>query len=644
MSSRGRGQTVSNPVSLFPFLAVLICTMGTLILLLVVISRMARIDKLTENHTGDLPKIEDIESETGMTETMLHGLLKSKTLTERQIEEERTKIAVLEQQIEKLTSGIEQTLKFLEERQKNKNAGQTQMEQLQKTLRQKQSELATLFGEYQKLQGEHAGKNRSYAIVPYRGPNGTFKRPIYIECTSDKVILQPEGIVLNEMDFILASHPDNPLDAAIRAAYQYYLERGLVESGSEPYPLLLVRSGGIDAYYAVREAIRSWNDNFGYELIADDWTLEFPDPNPELKEAVIKRVDFARLRLTPQLNALMARQMRHSGLDNMKPDRSGPGTRSSAYGNVSENTGIAHGTGMNRTDMNSTGMNGAGDILTSGGWNDVSGNSVNAEIRNNINDGINASMLSPGNGSGLAESATGGMRNPSVNPSMSSGTDGGMRNASLSTNPSMGQGESGETNGMPAGEQSSGESLAEGQTGGVNNPLFARSDPNTAANGSGRMTMEQIWGSQNPPQTMEGSPPYTSEFPPQEHRPFQRPPREPSGEVTRNLPNWTAPGAGTGMTAIGRTIPLTCQPDKLVFSRSGGKGVDRELTVPGNMAAISNPFADTVWDYIDTWGDAGRNMYWRPTLKVTVLPGAEAQFEQLQMMLKGSGLKVERVK
>ena len=41
------------------------------------------------------------------------------------------------------------------------------------------------------------GRPDSYAIIPYDGPNQTRRRPIYIECSADAVILQPEGIVFD---------------------------------------------------------------------------------------------------------------------------------------------------------------------------------------------------------------------------------------------------------------------------------------------------------------------------------------------------------------------------------------------------------------------------------------------------------------
>ena len=61
-------------------------------------------------------------------------------------------------------------------------------------------------------------KPRSYSVVPYDGPNGTRRRPIYIECLADAVVLQPEGVRLSEADFEGPLGPGNPLAAALRAA------------------------------------------------------------------------------------------------------------------------------------------------------------------------------------------------------------------------------------------------------------------------------------------------------------------------------------------------------------------------------------------------------------------------------------------
>ena len=79
--------------------------------------------------------------------------------------------------------------------------------------------------------------------------------------------------------------PGNPLAAALRAAREYMLaQREFDPQAGEPYPMLLVRPEGIMAYYAAREAMKSWGCDFGYELIGDDWKLAYPSPDPRLAD------------------------------------------------------------------------------------------------------------------------------------------------------------------------------------------------------------------------------------------------------------------------------------------------------------------------------------------------------------------------
>ncbi len=130
-----------------------------------------------------------------------------------------------------------------------------------------------------------AGCTRCYAVVPYEGPNQTHRRPIYIECLADAVVLQPEGVRLTEADFEGPLGPGNPLAAALRAAREYMLAgHDFDPQAGEPYPMLLVRPEGITAYYAARTAMKSWGGDFGYELIGDDWKLAFQPPDPRLAD------------------------------------------------------------------------------------------------------------------------------------------------------------------------------------------------------------------------------------------------------------------------------------------------------------------------------------------------------------------------
>ncbi len=97
--------------------------------------------------------------------------------------------------------------------------------------------------------------------MPYEGPNQTRRQPIYLECRRDAVVVQPEGIRLTDPDFEEPLGPGNPLAMALRAAREYMLARHEFDpQAGEPYPLLLVRPEGINAYSAARAAMKSWGN------------------------------------------------------------------------------------------------------------------------------------------------------------------------------------------------------------------------------------------------------------------------------------------------------------------------------------------------------------------------------------------------
>ena len=160
--------------------------------------------------------------------------------------------------------------------------------------------------ELQRVEGELAEAHRrltdarqqairrphDYSIIPYDGPNQTHRRPIYLECRADAVVLQPEGIAFHESDFAGSLGPDNPLAAALRAVREYLADRGAFDprADGEPYPLLLVRPQGIMTYYAARAAMQWWAADFGYELIEDDWKLHFPAPDLQLAKVVDRAI------------------------------------------------------------------------------------------------------------------------------------------------------------------------------------------------------------------------------------------------------------------------------------------------------------------------------------------------------------------
>src|SRR5262249_50241963 len=91
----------------------------------------------------------------------------------------------------------------------------------------------------------------------------------------------------------------NPLAAAIRAAQQELNSRAAAAGNTDPpdpYPLLVVRPDGVTAYEVALAAARTWDSDFGYEVVDADWKLAYPAADPLLAQAMNHAVLQARER------------------------------------------------------------------------------------------------------------------------------------------------------------------------------------------------------------------------------------------------------------------------------------------------------------------------------------------------------------
>jgi len=291
----GGQRTVS--VSLFPFLAVLISTMGALILLLVIIARQARLQAAEDTAARIAGVQSELRAAREWAQLEIGEYRYSRRKTEEQLAAARMALGHVEDHARRLRAELARLEATWNELRALEADGADRREELEAELERLKHAIAQSERELAEAQ-RAAGRSGSYAIVPYQGPHGTRRRPIYIECRQDAVVLQPEGIVLGEDDFAGPLGPGNPLDVALRAVREHLLRRRKLdpEGGGEPYPLLLVRPSGIEAYYAARAAMKSWASEFGYELIGGDWKLDFPPPDPQLAEEVSRAVETARAR------------------------------------------------------------------------------------------------------------------------------------------------------------------------------------------------------------------------------------------------------------------------------------------------------------------------------------------------------------
>jgi hypothetical protein len=281
--SRARRHVLS--VSLFPFLAVLICIMGALIIILVLmVARVGNGARTASGAAGQAAE-EALAADQGKLRERLEEAQWRRELLERsrlekteELANKRAELSHLEDHIQRLQ---EQAKGLLDRARSIDEGKQLRAEDLEKA-RKEIARLKTEAAEKKKQLDEKnkmlETKERWYALIPYDGPNGTRRRPIYIECDELGITIQPEWLVFRAEDFQGPLGPGNPLDAALRTIRERMTQGG--GKAGEPYPLLVVRPSGIMAYGAARAALKSWDDEFGYELIGDDKRLDYGEADP----------------------------------------------------------------------------------------------------------------------------------------------------------------------------------------------------------------------------------------------------------------------------------------------------------------------------------------------------------------------------
>jgi hypothetical protein len=282
--------------------------MGALILLLLVITRQARLQAAQSAAAEAAERDDDLKLQRELAEWRIEQLKVSLKKTQAQLSDARLGLGHLEDHARRLRDQLAPLQASLQDLARPGGGthlsgtrlwvGGRQRSKLEAELQQVQGQIAEAQRRLGEARRSAEERRRSYAVVPYRGPHQTYRRPIYVECRAEAIVLQPAGIVLTEDDFSGPLGPGNPLAAGLRAAREHLLaEEGFhPEQSGEPYPLLLVRPTGIAAYYAARSAMKSWASEFGYELIGEDWKLAFPAADPRLAQVMQSAVDTARLR------------------------------------------------------------------------------------------------------------------------------------------------------------------------------------------------------------------------------------------------------------------------------------------------------------------------------------------------------------
>ena len=594
----------SDSISLFPFLAVLLCTMGALLVMLVILVQRAAERSLLpdapEHQVAEAtvpvlpnPIMIGAEEQTRLQKELADIASYQKEIDslraegQRRLENERIRLSHaeeharrLEEELAKLSIAAEQ----LKQTERNQTVDQKQAEEELVRLEKLIAETEAMVENLRK----DAGGTKSYAIVPYKGPNGTYRKPIYIECTDKGVIIQPEGLVLTPEDFLAPRWPGNPLASVLRASREYLNQKAAQEGAPEPpdpYPLLLVRPSGNDAYDLCYHAIKSWDADYGYEFIEEDMKLAFPEAaDPELarvqhhallvsRERLLRLVQSAPSRF-PDVQVIRGVPTRVSG------ERSvgGYGAEGGVYaGTGTGNPGGQAGGGDGAITNNSGAPGGEGPEIGNLGGGNASGPGGSATAQSFANGAEAGSEGSEAVGDGPAL----------VGPRYAQQQSGGVTNA-----PSEPLNGANQATAATAG----GESMASGS---------ASSGGMSSAGMSATQTIADSKGA-----------------------------------------NWATGRPNLKSMAIRRPIPVVVRENKMILqSTSNNKrsveAYAQEISLDQSVHDISEDFAAAVKERIEDWGIAGSGMYWKPVLELTVEPNAEMTATRIVHLLRDSGVEVQ---
>lgn len=333
-----RAPRTATTVSLFPFLAVLICAMGALILLLLVTTRRIRHQQIHQTATAvaepveavdpfpqDLPDAEalpplPLPNRSPFLDAPLTPLFALEPIPAlpdpndpwrdelRALEAEHTQlvaaIADQESAIERIRTALAADTDELQQLRGEAVVLNHQMQMLQQDLQRLEGQRAVaderaafLRRKIDETREQIATADSRFTILPYDGRLGTTRRPIIIECTEDAITFVSEGVTITASDLNGFTPQHNPLVTTCRALSKYWARKDRQDSDTaastegDPYVLLVVRPQGIVAYYAARHLLGSSLDAFGYELVCEDQQFVWPESDPMAKRICRTIVD-----------------------------------------------------------------------------------------------------------------------------------------------------------------------------------------------------------------------------------------------------------------------------------------------------------------------------------------------------------------
>jgi hypothetical protein len=316
-----RRSSSHSPISLFTFLDTLVCTMGSLILMLLAMTpkireraearELARLATLAPaaQQEPEPPAVEpvapppsaDDEQERAAArqkrrDAWLASLADARDRLEKEQSRHHRQRELLKEAGSQLKDAHDQIRRSRVKAEAAADASQSLTER-ETQLQEHQAKIAQKIAVTRKnidvLSRRQSEKPNEYALVPYDGSSGTVRRPIYLECSKKGFRFLPEDETVSPVDLQAFSESFNPLLTGAEVLLRYWSQQGR-ESGTRgptPYVLMLIRPSGVERYYEARGMLAALGANFGYELIEEDWNLSIPRADPGAKAVLKETLD-----------------------------------------------------------------------------------------------------------------------------------------------------------------------------------------------------------------------------------------------------------------------------------------------------------------------------------------------------------------
>ena len=619
----GRRRPGLSP-SLFPFLAVLVCTLGTLILLLALVAqnatdaaeqqkvnRAASVDRQAQNPSTLSSEVADrmIEEE----QFRVQQLVSFRDAQTQEIGGRKDQLTHLENHIARIKKDLKRLSDEVEMATGTKPVSRVDEEMLA-DLRRRIDEESKAIDQLREEKGNAAPK---VVIVPHKGPNGTRRRPIYLECDSEGLTIQPEGTVITVAQLRDSRTSANPLDAALRTIRHHAMHQ--YGDKDAPYPMLVVRPDGIDTYRAARMAMHDWDDQFGYEMVPEEIELTFDQPDARLRE-LIEVVVRESVQQQRAAHAIVTRGSGGAGFgrgDRLGATRTGrrfPTLSAKALGREGRASGFRSVDDSRFASMNSGrsvsyGENTPGESAASRQMDEQFRSA--AQQLGSDNDGFaQGSSIAADAASAISEYNNSLGEDDHVGPYQS--TSSAEEKLDNESNQQRRAGNSDVASQTPR----AGDSRSRGTSRPGSASVSATASPSPRS--------EQP--SAGPPKSLTVSNAVTQEL------------------VKRQGADWALPRsvARSHGNAIVRTIRMQCYSDRLVLLPSKQDAATEIFGVgDGDVVRATMQLATSIRDRIDRWGAALPGGRWQPRLEVEVMPGGESRFHQLRTLMAGSGVDVQ---